>query len=468
MRKVILRMNEQHKYQVIKSLINNKGNKNAAAIKLGLTRRQIDRLIVKYKEKGKNSFIHGNHSKKPVNKISSSLSNNIILLYKNKYYDCNFKHFNELLEERENIHVSYNTVYNLLTSIDIYSPRIRKATRKKIRRRKILANKNYKDKNDKEIEMMVNHQIAIEDSHPRQEKPKYFGEVIEMDGSIHSWFGNTRTCLHLAIDLCTGAIVGATFQTQETLKGYYTILKQILENHGIPVLFKTDRRTIFTYESLSKEKRTDEKDVLTQFGYACQILGTSIETTSVSQAKGTVERANGTLQGRLIQELRLAGANTITTANEYLIKTFIPAFNKRFALDYTKMPNAFEMSPDENKINYTLAVLSTRKIDNGNSIRFINKYYQPYDSLFKLITFKPHTECLVIEAFDGSLLASIDNHVYQLVEVKKHKEFSAELDNIFIKKTESKPRYIPPMTHPWKLASFKKQRENAHVNHVYA
>ena len=87
---------------------------------------------------------------------------------------------------------------------------------------------------DEQIEHIVNHEIALEDSHPRGEKPKYFGEIIEQDGSIHLWFGETKTCLHLAIDKATSTIVGAHFDKQETLNGYYHVLYQILTNYGRP------------------------------------------------------------------------------------------------------------------------------------------------------------------------------------------------------------------------------------------
>ncbi len=182
-----------------------------------------------------------------------------------------------------------------------------------------------------------------------------------MDGSIHLWFGPVKVCLHLDIDLCTGTVVGGIFQNQETLRGYYIVYKQILEKYGIPLLFKTDNRTVFNYESLNKSKRTSDKDVLTQFGYACSILGTDLETTSVSQAKGTIERANGTFQGRLIQELRIEGINSIDGANDYLLNKFIPDFNKRFALNYKKFPTVFETAPNSNKINYTLAIFFYKK-----------------------------------------------------------------------------------------------------------
>ena len=99
MRKVKLRMNELEKYNIIKNLVDNNGNKNNAAIKLNLSRRQIDRLINKYKEKGKSSFVHDNRGRIPSKALDKSISENIIPLYQNKYYDCNFNHFKDLLKD---------------------------------------------------------------------------------------------------------------------------------------------------------------------------------------------------------------------------------------------------------------------------------------------------------------------------------------------------------------------------------
>ena len=218
------------------------------------------------------------------------------------------------------------------------------------------------------IENVINHEIALEDSHPRGEKPKFFGEVIEQDGSIHLWFGSVKSCLHLAIDKATSTIVGAWFGKQETLNGYYHILFQILTNYGIPYSFLTDNRTVFNYMLLNPDKRTSEKDVLTQYGYACKQLGIELKTTSVSQAKGLIERTNGTFQGRLVNELKLNGITTMEEANKYLTEVFVPKFNSKFAMDYKKFQSVFEQAPSKEKINYTLSVLTPRKIDNGNSI----------------------------------------------------------------------------------------------------
>ena len=103
MKEVKLRMKENNKYKVIKELVDHNGNKNRAAISLNLSRRQIDRLIIKYKEKGKSGFVHGNRSRQPANALDKTISNTIILLYTTKYQDFNFTHFTEYLNESENI-----------------------------------------------------------------------------------------------------------------------------------------------------------------------------------------------------------------------------------------------------------------------------------------------------------------------------------------------------------------------------
>ena len=466
MRKVELRMNEKEKYEVIKELVDHNGNKNRASKKLGISKRQVNRLIIKYKEKGKSGFVHGNRSKKPANTLDKSISEDIILLYKTKYYDFNFNHFKEFLKNNENIDVSYKFIYKTLSKEGILSPKARKKTKRDYAKNKLLSEKKINlAMSDEQIESIISHEIALEDSHPRGQKPKYFGEIIEQDGSIHYWFGGIKTCLHLAIDKATSTIVGAWFDKQETLNAYYHVFYQILTNYGIPYKFLTDNRTVFNYMSLNPDKRTSDKDVLTQYGYACKQLGVELETTSVSQAKGLIERTNGTFQGRLVQELRLNNITTIEEANNYLINVFVPYFNNRFALDYKKFESVFEVSPSEEKINYTLAVLTPRKIDNGNSIKYKNKYYQPYlNNEHKC--FIPKTDCLVIKAFNGELLVTIDEQVLELKELHRNERFSREFDEII--EVKEKKKYIPPMSHPWKLNSFLKQIEKSHYQHQYA
>ncbi len=458
-------MNEQLKYKTIKELVDHNGNKNRACKKLGISRRQIDRLIIKYKEKGKSAFVHGNRNRKPVSTLDKSISEDIILLYKNKYQGWNFQHFKEFLKKEKNIDISYKCIYTILTKAGFISPKARRKTKRDAAKARLLKEKKINNTmSDDQIDTIVNHEIALEDSHPRGEKPKFFGEIIEQDGSIHLWFGDKKTCLHLAIDKATSTIVGAWFDNQETLNGYYHVLYQILTKYGIPYKFFTDNRTVFNYMSLNPNKRTSDKDVLTQYGYACKQLGIELETSSVSQAKGLIERTNGTFQGRLVNELKLNGINTIEEANKYLLEVFVPNFNERFAMNYKKFESVFEEAPSIDKINYTLAILTPRKIDNGNSIKFQNKYYQPYLNN-RLKCFMPKTDCLVIKAYDGSLVVSIDEQILELKELSRNERFSKNFEEE--QTIKEKKKYIPPMSHPFKAASFKKyQDKQAARSHI--
>jgi len=456
-------MNEQEKYEKIKCLIDHNGNKHRTAKQLGITIRQVDRLIKIYKQKGKAGFIHGNREKKPKNTLNQAISNDIILLYETKYQECNFNHFKDLLKEKENIKISYAALYTLLMNNGHTSPKIQKATKRKLAKEKL--KKEMPSKSDDELEVIVNHEIALEDAHPRRERSKYFGEEEQMDASKHIWFGLYYSHLHLAIDDASGFITGGYFDKQETLFGYYNVFKQILENYGIPYKFLTDNRTVFNYEST--KNKTPEKDVLTQFGYACKILGTDIQTTSVSQAKGRVERVFGTLQSRLIQELRIEGITTLEEANEYLINVFIPKFNNQFALPVNNFKSVFETSPSNAKINYTLAILSPRKFDNGSSIKYFNNYYQAFKNN-ELVCFKNKTEALVIKAFDGQLLITVDEKVYELRKLESNMKVSINFDRTIDKLVKPINKNIPSYSHPWKAESFKKQIHNARYNRVYA
>ena len=460
-RKVKLRMNEQFKYETIKEYVDHGGSKKKVALKLSITERQVNRLIKVYKDKGKAGFVHGNRNRQPVNTLPKELTEKIVDLYDKKYQDFNFKHFTEKLNEKEDIQVSYKVVYQVLTEAGFSSPKIHKATKRKRAKAKI--KKNKPEITEEELEIAVNHEVALEDAHPRKERAKYFGELTQMDASIHLWFGLIKCALHLAIDNATGTILGGYFDSQETLYGYYTVFKQILMNYGIIYKILTDNRTVFNYEKQNRKK--DDKDVLTQFGYACQTLGIELETSSVSQAKGQIERANGTFQDRLVNELKLEGITTIEEANDYLINVFIPDFNKRFAMDYTQFPSVIEEAPSEDRINQILAVLSPRTMDNGSAIKYQNNYYQAHDENDKLVCFKPKTKCLVINTYDNQLFITVDDKIYKLVKLTKNKTESSEFNEVESK--TKKKAYIPPMSHPWKRATFVAQQARAHQFHKY-
>jgi hypothetical protein len=291
------------------------------------------------------------------------------------------------------------------------------------------------------------------DAHPRRPRSKYFGEMIQMDASEYVWVsGAGKWHLHVAIDDATSEVVGAWFDTQETLNGYYHVLYMILKVHGIPSLFRTDRRTVFEYTLLSKPD--EEKDTFTQFSAACKTLGIEIEATSIAQHKGRVERLNKTLQGRIPVEFIRKEITTIEEANTFLWE-YLPKFNAQFSLKDEKdlETSTFLEAPCEEDINVILAIISKRVIDAGHSIKYHNSYYQPcleYPSGLIPRFFIKGTKVLVIKAFDGTLLASIKEEIYILKEVEKRSTHSKEFDPEKIPIRKERKQYKPGSDHPWK------------------
>ena len=157
----------------------------------------------------------------------------------------NFLHFNEFLEEAEGVKLANSTVYNILIRNNIYSPKIRRSTKKKLKIKEKLVLKDSLISSDRKDNI-----VDSKDAHPRKERAKYEGELLQMDASDHLWFGDVKVQLHAAIDDATGKIVGAYFDRQETLNDYYHVMHQTIKNYGIPALIFTDRRTIFEYNSL--------------------------------------------------------------------------------------------------------------------------------------------------------------------------------------------------------------------------
>ena len=182
MKKVELRTMEQIKYEIIKNLVENNGNKHRAAIKLGITIRQVNRLIQIYKSYGKAGFVHGNRGRLPKKAISQDIKNKILELYKSKYFDANFKHFQELLEEYEHISISYTALYTLFRKVHILSPKVRKETIKQEKKIIKLAKKNKEKLSEGQKDLIVNNNILDKyDAHSRTPKLKYFGKCLEMD-----------------------------------------------------------------------------------------------------------------------------------------------------------------------------------------------------------------------------------------------------------------------------------------------
>ena len=445
-------MNEQKKYEVIKSLAEHEHpNKQRAALKLGCSVRHINRMLKGYREQGKQYFVHGNRGRKPSTTISDDTRSLIVNLYRTKYYDANFEHFTELLKTYENIHISPSSVSTFLEAEYILSPKATRAKKKRMRDKLKAAKEAAKTK--KEADQIQANLVAVEDAHSRRPRAAYFGELEQMDATPYEWIPGQIWHLHLAIDDALGKIVGGWFDTQETLSGYYHVYYQILTQYGVPYKFLTDRRTVFTYKK--KNSPSIDEDTYTQFAYACKQLGVELESSSVPQAKGRVERLNQTLQSRLPIELRLAGITTIDAANEFLT-TYIKEFNEKFSLPINGIKSVFVEQPENEKINLILAVLCERTVDAGHCLRHSHKYYRMLDENGIQVHYRKGTKVMFIQAYDGNRYCCVnDKDIYALEEIPEHEAKSKNLDTDY-EPPRTRKRYIPPMNHPWRRQSFGK------------
>lgn len=450
MRKAELREKERLKYETIKKLVETSGSKKRASVKLGCTLRTVDNLIKRYLEKGKFGFIHGNRGRAPAIAISENLKEKIIEKYKAEYQDTNFQHYSEIVYEDFGVSVCRVTLNKWLREENVLSPKARKRTKRELKKalKKKLEAAKSKTLSDELKEMI--ERIDENNAHPRRSRSKYFGEMIQMDASSFEWIKGEVWHLHVAVDDATSQVIGAYFDKQETLKGYYHVFYQILKNYGIPYMFYTDKRSVFEYKK--KRSAFDEQDTFTQFAYACKQLGIEIKTTSVPQAKGRIERMNQTLQSRIPVELRRHGIKTIEQANDFL-SAYWDTFNEKFSLYIDPRQTVFEVAPSDEDIMKKLAVISERKIDNGHCVKFMNRFYIPIDENGSRVYLMPKTECLMIQAFDRRMYLSAGNCIYAVQEIVPRKKVSENFD-AEKEKTKRRKVYIPPMSHPWRRQTF--------------
>lgn len=284
-----------------------------------------------------------------------------------------------MLFEYENISVSYCTLYTLLSVAGITSPKHQE----------------------------VKH---VENLHLTRPRRECFGELIQIDGSIHPWFDEIKFTLHVAIDETTSTIVGAYFDKEETLKGYYMMFKPILMKYGIPQELYADRRTNFEYRLLKEKDKSVEKDTFTQFQHCCNQLGVEINTTSVSQAKGRVEHLFNTLQNGLIFEMKLNKIWTADEANEFL-QFYIPRHNKRFAIQPNYTTSLFAPPPSEEELDYYLSVEYIRKSDKGSVFSIKNRKLKAIDENGCVVAFPAKTKVTFYETLDWRIVCN-HNHVF--------------------------------------------------------
>jgi len=205
----------------------------------------------------------------------------------------------------------------------------------------------------------------------RRDRKECFGEMVQADGSVHDWLegrGSKMTLLVMIDDATSRAV--ARFYEAETTEGYMDLLRIYIRKHGVMSSLYTDRHSIFC--GIDDEGEITE----TQFTRAMRELGIKWMPAGSPQAKGRVERFNGTAQDRLVKELRLAGARTIEEANAVLMHAFLPWFN-RMCVVAAKSPNDAHRALDERfDLGSVLSIQTERHVANDYTVRHHGATYQ--------------------------------------------------------------------------------------------
>jgi len=226
------------------------------------------------------------------------------------------------------------------------------------------------------------------------------GMLLQLDGSQHRWLENRGPwlTLFLAIDDATGTVPYALFREREDTLGYFELLKVIINRCGIPLGVYTDRHSIFHVERGPNSGTVP----LTQFGRALRELGITHVLAHSPEAKGRVERANGTFQGRLVAELRLSGASNIMEAN-LVLWDFLPRFNERFGVPAAQSGQAYRPISLETDPDGILCLKERRRVARDNTVQYHQRTLQLFPDAAKVSYAGVYVE--VQERLDGQILA---------------------------------------------------------------
>ena len=418
-------------------------------VELGLTRQQIYRLIIKYRDEGEQGFSHKGKGKIPVNKINVELIKSLENLYLEKYYDFNFEHFYEEYVFGK-YDISYDTILKQFKNDDIISPLAHKNTVKSYKEKMKTVIQEEDSANTEDIlELYKSRIIQAEKAHPRRSNNLYvFGQEIQMDACNKIWFGDIPSFLHLALDKATKKVLFGWFEYEEITRGYYVVLFNLIINYGIPAKIKADNRSTF---SANNARNKEKKVFMTQFGKVCERLNIVLHTTSISTAKANVERENKTFKDRLIAELRFNNITTIDEANKYLNEVFIPKMNKKFSYAIDEKTSIMrENTYTEEELKLIISERKEKIIDNASCISYNRKYYIPINIENGEVTnFQRGTKCTLIIDYDGEYVGEIENRYYKMLELENRDSNLKKEAEINLTKKEHH-RYIPPANHPWR------------------
>ena len=284
-----------------------------------------------------------------------------------------------------------------------------------------------------------------------RERRAHFGELVQMDGSHHKWFEDRGEgcCLMNMVDDATG-ITLSLFDEQETTAGAMTLLWKWIDRYGIPAALYTDRKNVYVPDEKAAAKaELIGQEALTQFGRACKSLGIRIIEAHSPQAKGRVERSNGTYQDRLVKELRLEEISNLPSANKLLHESFVDELNEKFAVDPREKVD-FHRSAKGRDLKSIFCLQEERAMTDDWIVRYDNGYYQ----MARQSDRPPTSRNVTVRRYlNGEL-----HFNYRGKDLEHHKLPQRPVPAKAEPTTQAKPRFVPMPApdHPWR-GSYKRR-----------
>lgn len=335
---------EANRISVLEKLKTKHLKQGKAAWILGISVRQVRRLLVRYRRDGAAGITHQLRGIPSNNQADPNVLDGAIVAIKNRYHDFTVTLAHEKLVNHHDFPYSRETLRGAMMTVGLWHPKRQSSP--------------------------VIHEI--------RERRASEGELVQADGSPHAWFENRGPACTLLvyIDDATGKLLHLEFVTSETTNAYFTATRQYLANHGKPLALYVDRHSVFRVNTTKAlTARVEDSNGLTQFGRAMSELGIELIHANSPQAKGRVEKVNQTLQDRLVKELRLAGVSTMEEGNRFL-PGFMADFNRKFAVLPKSPVNLHRNLLATDNLSHILIQRHTRRLSKQLTISYNNQVYQ--------------------------------------------------------------------------------------------
>lgn len=414
--------------EIFEQLTRREMKQKEAAELLGLSVRQVKRKLKKYKEFGAQSLIHQSRGKKSKRRIDQAVLQEAVKTINSTYPDFGPTLAHEKLVELHGFKYSLSTLRNQMVTEGIWKPKRRKKS----------------------------------SSYRLRPRRSCVGELVQLDGSPHSWFEDRgQACnLNVSIDDATSRTL-CLFSTAETTQDYFRLMEQYILKFGLPAAVYVDKHSIFrvnqtSQTSFKKPSNADANEGITQFGRAMRELNIEQIFANSPQAKGRVERVNYTFQDRLVKDLRLAHISTIQAANQFL-PSFLESFNSKFSVKPTSSINLHRNISKNIDLSKILCLKETRTLSKNLTFQFHNTIFQVMTSRSPFTLRK--TPVTICQRYDGSTsLWDYKDKPLEYTTIKKlpktqpvsSKQLNAQLDAILSR----------PKKNPWESDPTSFQEDN--------